>query len=127
LIRTDTELQNQLLNQNSLFHETLENEFSGDDTLKDVKIYLPMESDQRVTIKFLFNKRCDADQIVERLEAQLHEDAYSLRGVQFWIGQVKRWPEDLHDAQRFRRRSIESLTAQIKVLFDENCLCQRGQ
>jgi hypothetical protein len=32
------ELQNQLLNQSSLFHETLEKEFPGDDTLKDVKL-----------------------------------------------------------------------------------------
>jgi hypothetical protein len=61
------------------------------------------------------------NQIVERLEAQFHEDAYSLRCVQFWIGEIKRGPEDLYDAQRSRRRPIESLTMQIKVLLDENC------
>jgi hypothetical protein len=77
------ELQNQLLNQSSFFHETLENEFSGNHTLKDVKVYIPIESDQPVIIKFLFDERCDANQIVERLEAQFHEDAYSLRSVQF--------------------------------------------
>jgi hypothetical protein len=32
----------------------------------------------------------DANQIVERLEAQFLEDAYSLRSVQFWIGEIKR-------------------------------------
>jgi hypothetical protein len=53
------ELQNQLLNQSSFFHETPENEFSGDDMLKNVKIYIPMEYDQRVIIKFLFNERCE--------------------------------------------------------------------
>jgi hypothetical protein len=74
-----------LLNQSSLFHETLENEFSSDDTLKDVKGYIPMECDQRVIIKFLFNERCNAKQIGERLEAQFYEDAYSLQNVQFWI------------------------------------------
>jgi hypothetical protein len=58
-----------LLNQSSLFHETLENEFSGDDTLKDAKVHIPMEYDQRVIIKFFFNEQCDANQIVERLGA----------------------------------------------------------
>jgi hypothetical protein len=56
LIRTDMELQNQLLNQSLLFPETLENEFSGDDMLKKVKVYIAMEFDQRVIIKFLFNE-----------------------------------------------------------------------
>jgi hypothetical protein len=61
LVRTDMDLQNPLRNQTSLFHETLENEFSGDDPLKDVKIYIPMECDQRVIIKFLFSEWCDAN------------------------------------------------------------------
>jgi hypothetical protein len=115
------ELQNQLLNQSWLFHETLENEFSCNDALKDVKLYISMEYDQRVTIKFLFNERCDASQIVERFETKFHEDAYSLWNVQFWIGKIKRRREDLHDGQRSGRISIENLTAQIKVLLDENC------
>jgi hypothetical protein len=89
-----------LLNQSSLFLETLENDLSGDDTLKDVKVDIPMEYDQQVIIKFLFNERCDASQTVERLKTQFHEDAYSLRSVQFWIGEIKRGREDLHDAQR---------------------------
>jgi hypothetical protein len=55
------ELQNQLLNQSSLFSETLEKEFSGDDTLKDVQVSLLMKSDQRVIIKFLFNEQCDTN------------------------------------------------------------------
>jgi hypothetical protein len=53
------ELQNQLLNQSSFFHETLETEFSGDGTLKDVEVHIPMEYDQRVIINFLFNERCE--------------------------------------------------------------------
>jgi hypothetical protein len=55
------ELQNQLLNQSSLFHETLEKGSSGDDMLKDIKVYIPMEYGQRVIIKFLFNERCESD------------------------------------------------------------------
>jgi hypothetical protein len=115
------ELQNQLLNQRFPFHETLENEFLGDDAFKDVKVYISIEYDQRVIIKFLFSERCDANQIVERLEAQFREDAYSLPSIQFWIGEMKRGREDLHDAQQSGRRPIESFTAQIKVLLDEHC------
>jgi hypothetical protein len=69
LIRTDIELYNQLLNHSSLFHETLEKEFSSDGMLEYVKIYIPMEDDQRVIIKFFFNEQCDANRIVERLGA----------------------------------------------------------
>jgi hypothetical protein len=54
------QLQNRLLNQKLLFHETLENEFSGDVMLKDITVYIIMEYDQRAIIKFPFNKRCDA-------------------------------------------------------------------
>jgi hypothetical protein len=58
---------------------------------------------------------------MERLEAQFHKDAYSLRSVQFWIPEIKRGREGLHDAQRSGRRPIQSLIAQIKVRYDENC------
>jgi hypothetical protein len=106
------ELRTQLPTQSSLFHKTLKKEFSGNDTLKDVKFCIPMESDQRVIIKALFNERCDANSIVERLEAQFHENIYSLRSVQLWIGEIKRGREDLHDTKLSGRRPIESLTAQ---------------
>jgi hypothetical protein len=74
-----------------------------------------------VVVKFLFNERSDVNQVVERLDAQFHEDGYSLRSVQFWIGEIKRGREYLRDSQRSGRRPIKSLTAQIKVLLDENC------
>jgi hypothetical protein len=45
----------------------------------------------------------DVNQIVERLEAQFHKNAYSLRSAEFWIGEIKREREDLHDAQRTGR------------------------
>jgi hypothetical protein len=83
----------------SLFHETLEKGSSGDDTLKGITVEIPMEYDQRVIIKFLFNGRCDANQIVDRLEAQFHEEVHSLRGFHFRTGEIKRGREDLHDAQ----------------------------
>jgi hypothetical protein len=49
-----------------------------------------MEHEQGVIIKFLFNDGLDPRQIVEKLEAQFHKDAYSLHAVQFWIGEVRR-------------------------------------
>jgi hypothetical protein len=58
-----------------------------------------MEYDQRVIIKSLFSEGCDANQIAERLESQFCKDAYSLRNVQLWIGEIKRGREDLHHAQ----------------------------
>jgi hypothetical protein len=42
-----------------------------------------MEYEHRVIIKFLFNDGLDSRQIVEQLETQFHEDAYSLGVVQF--------------------------------------------
>jgi hypothetical protein len=58
---------------------------------------------------------------VEKLEAQFPEDAYSLRRLQFWIGEIKRRREGSHDAQQSGRRPVESFTAQIKILSEENC------
>jgi transposase len=63
-----------------------------------------MEHEQRVIIKFLFNDGLDPRQIVEKLEAQFHEDVYSLRAVQFWIGEGRRSREDLPDDPRLEGR-----------------------
>jgi hypothetical protein len=42
----------------------------------DAQTLFRMEYEQRVIIKFLFNDGLDPCQIVEKLEAQFHEDAY---------------------------------------------------
>jgi hypothetical protein len=55
-----------------------------------VQAPIQMEYDQRVIIKFLFNDGLHPRQIVEKLEAQFHEHAYSLCAVQFWIGEMQR-------------------------------------
>jgi transposase len=62
-----------------------------------------MEDEQRLIIKFLFNDGLDADQITEKLSAQFNEDAYSLRTVQLWIGELRRGRQDLYDALRSGR------------------------
>jgi predicted HTH transcriptional regulator len=57
---------------------------------------------------------------VAKLEAQFHEDAYSLRAVQFWIGEVRRGRENLHDDPRPRRPSEEHITGKIQELLNQN-------
>jgi hypothetical protein len=80
-------------------------QFMLDCSLKDVPLAILMEYEQRLIIKFRFNKGADARQIAEKLRAQLHEDAYSLRTVQFWITELRRGQEDLHDEPRTGKRS----------------------
>jgi hypothetical protein len=46
--------------------------------------------EQKLIIKFLFNDALDAHQITETLSAQFNEDAYCLRTVQFWVGELRR-------------------------------------
>jgi hypothetical protein len=52
-------------------------------TIYDVKTFIRMEREQPVIIKFFCSNGHDPRQIVEKPEAQFHEDAYSLRTVQF--------------------------------------------
>jgi hypothetical protein len=58
--------------------------------------------------------------MVEKLERQFHEDAYSLSAVQFWIGEVRRGREDLDDEPRPGRLSEEHITAKIQELLNQN-------
>jgi transposase len=79
-----------------------------------------MEYERRVIIKFLFNEGADARQIAERLKAQFHEDAYALRAVQFWITELRRGREDIHDEPRMGSPSAENLPTKIQELLNEN-------
>jgi transposase len=89
-------------------------------TLYDAQALIRMEYEQRVIIKFLFNNGLDPRQILKKLEAQFHENVYSLPVVHFWIGEVRRGREDLHDEPRPGRRSEEHITAKIQELLDQN-------
>jgi hypothetical protein len=89
-------------------------------TIKNVTFAILMEYEQRVIIKILFNEGADARQIAERLRAQFHEDACALPTVQFWITELRRGPEDLHDELRTGRLSGENLPTKIQELLDEN-------
>jgi hypothetical protein len=59
-----------------------------------------MELEQRIIIEFLTNESLDGHQILAELQKHLGWRAYALRTVQFWIGEVRRGREDLHDEYR---------------------------
>jgi hypothetical protein len=79
-----------------------------------------MEYEQRLIIKFLFNEGDNAHQIAERLIVQFHEDAYALRTVPFWITELRRGREDLHDEPRTGRPLAENFPTKIQELLEEN-------
>jgi hypothetical protein len=82
--------------------------------------YIATEYNQRVIIKFLHDDRLNTDQITDELRPQCREDLLSLRGVQFWIAEVRRSREDFDDDHRPGRPFAEDLTPKIRELSDEN-------
>jgi hypothetical protein len=78
------------LNQIYISYASHQDSFPLTSPIYDVEAPIRMEYEQRVIIKFLFNDGLDPRQLVEKLEAQFHEDGYSLRAVQCWIGEVRR-------------------------------------
>jgi hypothetical protein len=89
-------------------------------TLKSVNGLFGMEYDQRVIIKFLWNEGADAGQIAARLQAQFAEHAYQLRTVQFWITEIRRGRQDLHDEIRSRRPPLDDLDGKILAILDKS-------
>jgi hypothetical protein len=87
-------------------------------TFNYVNETLWMEYDQRVIIRFLHNERADAHNITQRLQAQFSQDAYTLRTVQFWIGEIRHGRQDLHDENRIGRRPLDDLDAKILTILD---------
>jgi hypothetical protein len=78
------------------------------------------EYDQRVIIRFLWNKRIDANQITIRPQAQFDEHAYKLRTVRFWITEVRFGRQDLHDDIRTGRRPLDDRDAKIWAILDKS-------
>jgi hypothetical protein len=77
-----------------------------------------MEYEQRVTIKFLVNDGLGTDEIEEKLKTQFPEDVYSLHTAQFWIAEVKRGHEDLHDGLRPWQPPAADLMRRIQEVLD---------
>jgi transposase len=107
-------------NQLSLSRDSQGGQSMLDRMLKDVTLAILMEYEQRVIIRFLFNEGVDARQIADRLRAQFHENADALRTVQFWIAELRRGREDLHNEPRRGRPLAENLPTKIQELLHEN-------
>jgi hypothetical protein len=82
-------------------------------TLKSVRNPLGMEHDQRVIINFLWNEGADARQIATRLQAQFAEHAYQFQTVEFWITEIRRGRQDLHDEIRSGRTPLGDFDGKI--------------
>jgi hypothetical protein len=95
-------------------------EFPFARTMYDVMFPILTELEQREIVNFGFNDGLDGHQITEERRAKFHEDAYSFRPVQFWIGEVRRGREDPHDTPRPGRPSNQHIAATIQQLFKEN-------
>jgi hypothetical protein len=79
-----------------------------------------MEYEQRLILKFVFNDGLDMHQITEKLSAQFNEDAYSLRTVESWVGELRRGRSDFHNAPRSGGPLDEHLATRILELLREN-------
>jgi hypothetical protein len=79
-----------------------------------------MEYGQRVVIRFLHNEEADVHDITQRLQAQFVQDAYAPRTVQFWIGEVCRDHQPLHDQNRMGKLSLHDLDTKILAIFDKS-------
>jgi hypothetical protein len=81
--------------------------------LKSIKRPSMIESDQRVTIRFLSNEGIAADEMTTRFQAQFDQHAYKLRTPRFWIGEVRFGRQDLHDEIRTGRSPLDHVDAKI--------------
>jgi transposase len=79
-----------------------------------------MEYDQRLIIRFLANEGADARQIADRLQTQFAEDCYQLRTVQFWLAEIRRGRQDLHDEIRSGRPPLNGLDNKILAILEKS-------
>jgi hypothetical protein len=84
--------------------------------LKSVNGTFGMEYDQRVMSKFLLNKRDDAHNSANRLQAKFDEHAYQFRTIYVWITEARLGRQDLHDEICTRRSPLADLDAKILAI-----------
>jgi transposase len=73
-----------------------------------------------VIIKFLWSEGVDSRQIAARLQEQFTEHAYQLRTVQFWIAEIRRGCQDLHDEIRSGRPPLDDLDDKFLAILDKS-------
>jgi hypothetical protein len=71
-------------------------------------------------IKFLCNEGADASQIVARLQVQFVENVYQLGTVQFWIAEIRRGRQDLHDEIHSGRAPLDDLDGKFLAILDKS-------
>jgi hypothetical protein len=76
-----------------------------------------MESDQKVILKFLLNKRVDARDIANKLQTHLGENIYALRTIRFWIAEIMIDRQDLHHEISARRPLLDDIAAKILAVL----------
>jgi hypothetical protein len=68
---------------------------------------------ERRRIKFLTNESLDAHEILAKLQIHLQEKAYALPTIWFWMSEVQRGCEDVHDEDRSGRPPLDDIDATI--------------
>jgi hypothetical protein len=72
-----------------------------------------------VIIKFLTNESVDAHEIHARLNAEFGEKTHAMRTIEFWMIEIQRGREDLHNEARFRSPAFDYITKNTISLLEK--------
>jgi hypothetical protein len=89
----------------------------------DVRRRLPLiqvKDEQRTIIKLLTKENLRAHAILAELQAGFENKVPALPTVRFWMEQVRRGPDDLHDEHRPRRPPLDDIDTQIMRILGKS-------
>jgi transposase len=89
-------------------------------TLQSVHDPFGIEYDQTVIIRFLWNEGAYARQIADGFQAKFAEHSYELRTVRFWIAEIRRGRQDLHNEIRSGRPPLDDLDNKILEILEKS-------